>query len=379
MMESQGYSFLNEAQRLAPFLRTQDPVALRYAPDEGIRNSEQLALLLSPAGAHQLEPMARTAKKLTRQHFGNVMQMYAPLYLSDYCVNQCTYCGFRAGGLHSRTRLGPEDILREGRHLHDIGYRNVLLLTGESRRYSGIDYLEEALNILGPLFPMMGLEVYPLETAEYQRLTQAGAESLSLYQETYDRTLYSQIHPGGPKSDFNWRLEGPERGCQGGMGSVNLGVLLGLGDWRQDVLTLALHGRWLQRHYPQVQIGFSLPRMRPAADSLFSPHAVSDRDFVQALLALRLWMPQGDLTLSTREPALLRDSLASLGITRMSAGSSTRVGGYTDPQGTAEDQFEISDGRTLKEMRNVLQRKGLEPVTQDWVPLRGGMAYEHSV
>jgi 2-iminoacetate synthase len=160
------------------------------------------------------------------------------------------------------------------------------------------------------------------------------------------------------------------------MRSVNLGVLLGLGDWRQDVLTLALHGRWLQRHYPEVQIGFSLPRMRPAADAPYSPQQVSDRDFVQALLALRLWMPQADLTLSTREPAPLRDALASLGITRMSAGSSTRVGGYTRAAAEAEDQFEISDGRSLLEMRQVLSRAGLDPVTQDWTKLRGGPAVE---
>lgn len=374
-METHRYEFLKTAEALAPLLKACGAEAVGVLPQEGCSNAETLALLLSPAGGHHLESMAQIAKKLTRQHFGNVMQMYAPIYLSDYCINQCTYCGFRAGGLHNRNKLGPEAILREGRHLHGIGYRSVLLLTGESRKHSGIDYMEEALGILGGLFPMMGLEVYPLQTEEYRRLVQAGAESLSLYQETYDRTLYSQIHPGGPKADFNWRLEGPERGCLGGMGSVNLGVLLGLGDWRKDVLTLALHGRWLQKKYPQVQIGFSLPRMRPAAESLFNPHTVSDREFVQALLALRLWMPQADLTLSTREPAYLRDALASLGITRMSAGSSTRVGGYTQVEDAAEDQFEISDNRSLAEMQQVLLQGGLEPVTHDWIPLRGGAVH----
>lgn len=353
-------------------LKAMDPGHIRDFPQDGIHDPQQLALMLSPAALHMLEPMAQAAKRLTRQHFGNVMQMYAPIYLSDHCVNQCTYCGFRAGGTHGRTRLEPADMRREAEHLHGIGYRSVLLLTGESRKHSDVAYMEQAIATLGEYFPMMGLEVYPLQVEEYSRLIKAGAESLSLYQETFDRELYSQVHPAGPKADYNWRLEGPERGCQSGMRSVNLGVLLGLGDWRRDVLTMALHGRWLQLKYPEVQIGFSLPRMRPAAESLFNPSLVSDREFVQALLALRLWMPQADLTLSTREPALVRDSLAGMGITRMSAGSSTRVGGYTDTEASSEDQFEISDERSLSEMQRVLLSKGIEPVTNDWIALRGG-------
>ncbi len=371
-MSSHPYSFLRTAQELTPLLKTTALSGICEFPREGIRDPHQLAMLLSPGALDLLEPMAQTAKRLTRQHFGNVMQMYAPIYLSDHCVNQCTYCGFRAGGTHGRTRLEPEDMRREGEHLHRIGYRSVLLLTGESRKYSGVDYMEQSLLTLGEYFPMMGLEVYPLKVDEYSRLVKAGAESLSLYQETFDQELYSRIHPGGPKADYKWRLEGPERGCQSGMRSVNLGVLLGLGDWRRDVLTLALHGRWLQKKYPEVQIGFSLPRMRPAAESLFNPRMVNDREFVQALLALRLWMPQADLTLSTREPAHLRDALTQLGITRMSAGSSTRVGGYTEGTSASEDQFKISDDRSLAEMEKVLLSLGMEPVTQDWVPLRGG-------
>lgn len=373
-MDTQSNLFLKTAEELAPLLKATNPATLREFSQEEIKEAKQLALMLSPAGAHWLEPMAKTAKKLTRQHFGNVMQMYAPIYLSDHCVNQCTYCGFRAGGSHGRSRLEPVDMRREGKYLHGIGYRSVLLLTGESRKYSGVEYMEEAIHTLGELFPMIGLEVYPLAVEEYSQLVRAGAESLSLYQETFDRELYSRIHPGGPKADYRWRLEGPERGCQSGMRSVNLGVLLGLGDWRRDVLTLALHGRWLQKRYPEVQIGFSLPRMRPAAESLFNPSMVNDREFVQALLALRLWMPQADITLSTREPAPLRDALAEIGITRMSAGSSTRVGGYTDSTDTSEDQFEISDGRSLAQVQQMLLSKGIEPVTNDWIALRGGAA-----
>lgn len=375
-MEAETNGFLQTARQLFPLLQESDPRRISDLPRDGVGNPETLALLLSPAGGSRLEAMAQVSVDLTRRHFGNVMQLYAPLYISDHCVNHCTYCGFSSGGGHRRSRLEEKDIRREGHYLHSIGYRSVLVLTGESRQFSGVDYIEQALGILGESFPMMGLEVYPLRTEEYGRLVQAGAESLSLYQETYNREIYQQIHPKGPKADFSWRLEGPQRGCEAGMGSVNLGVLLGLGDWRQDVLTLALHGRWLQRHYPGVQIGFSLPRMRPAADSRFNPIHVSDRDFVQALLALRLWMPQADLTLSTREPAFLRDRLMKLGITRMSAGSSTRVGGYTQAGDTAEDQFQISDDRSLEEMKQVLQREGLEPVTQDWIQLRGGAAIE---
>lgn len=363
---------LDKAEALRPVLNETRCKEMEWITGERPLTQETLALLLSPAVLPHLEAMAKAAQNLTRRHFGKVMQMYAPIYLSDHCVNQCTYCGFRVGGQHGRTHLSEEQIRSEGKHLHRMGYRNVLLLTGESRKYSGVEYIEDALINLSTLFPMMGLEVYPLETEEYRRLAQAGAESLSLYQETYDRVRYSQIHPGGPKANYDWRLEGPERGCAGGLRSVNLGVLLGLGDWRMDVLKMAIHGRWLQLKYPEVQIGFSLPRMRPAAESLFQPEVVGDRQFVQALLALRLWMPQSDITLSTREPAVLRDNLAGLCVTRMSAGSSTRVGGYTQLKNDTEDQFEISDSRSLEDVRAMLRRRDIEPVTQDWIALRGG-------
>ncbi len=365
-------TLLQQAEKVAPLLQARDPGRIGPPPERGLPSAETLALMLSPAAATRLQAMAAAAETMTRRHFGRVMQMYAPLYLSDHCINQCTYCGFRAGGGHARRRLEGAALLREGACLHALGYRSVLLLTGESRVHSGPAYLEEAVSALAPQFPMIGLEVYPLETEEYRRLAAAGAESLSLYQETYDRVRYSQVHPGGPKADFDYRLQGPERGCRAGLRSINLGVLLGLGDWRRDVLTLGLHGRWLQRRYPEVQIGFSLPRMRPAPASLLQPRPVTDREFIQALLALRLWMPQADLTLSTREPAPLRDALAGCCVTRMSAGSKTRVGGYGAPEGGDGDQFAVSDDRSLAAVTRALAARGLEAVTQDWLRLTEG-------
>lgn len=353
-------------------LDNQDPRAVTAVLRSGVSRLGDLALLLSPGAIPVLEELARSARALTRRHFGHTMQFFAPLYVSDHCVNHCTYCGFRAGNAHGRSRLEEADLERQGAWLAREGFRNLLVVAGESRKHCPLDYLEGAVAILRRHAPLVGIEIQPLEADEYARLHRAGVEYLTLYQETYDRSVYREVHPGGPKADFDHRLEAPEQGCRGDLNAVNLGVLLGLAPWRRDVLALAAHGRWLERKYPRIKVGFSLPRLRPAAGMAPPRVPVTDRDFGQALLALRHWMPAAELTLSTRESGPMRDGLIPLVVTKLSAGSCTAVGGYGEGGGT-EGQFEISDDRDLATMCAVLKGKGLDPVLTDWVPLRGGI------
>lgn len=354
-------------------LDNRDPQRVRAALQRGVRRLEDLALLLSPGALPALEDLARQAQALTRRHFGHTVQLYAPLYISDHCVNACTYCGFHASNSHARSRLEEADIDREGAWLAREGFRNVLLVAGESRTHCSLDYLEMAARALLRHVPLVGIEIYPLGIDEYARLHRAGVEYLTLYQETFDRALYREAHPRGPKADFDHRLESLERGCRGGMSAVSLGVLLGLAPWRRDVLALAAQGRWLERRHPAARMGFSLPRLRQAAGMVPPRFPVQDREFAQALFALRCWMPASELTLSTRESAPMRDGLLPLMVTKISAGSCTSVGGYGSKQRT-DPQFEICDERNLDEMCTAARGQGLNPLLADWVPLRGGLA-----
>lgn len=264
-----------------------------------------------------------------------------------------------------------DEIQKEGEWLSKTGFRNLLLVAGESRKHCSMDYMEESVKVLRQFVPMIGIEIHPLETDEYARLHDAGVEYLTVYQETYDRQIYAEVHPKGPKADFDYRLQCPERGALGGMNAVNLGVLLGLAPLGRELLSLAAHGRWLERHYPGTRVGFSLPRLRPAAGMAPPKIVVSDRDYVQALMALRHWIPCAEITLSTRESEAMRDGLIPLMITKISAASSTAVGGYATGE-TDGEQFQISDSRDLEAMCALLKAKGLDPVMNDWVPLRGG-------
>ncbi len=368
-----------ELERLASgsldeYLENQDPGPVQACLRRNLQKLEDLALLLSPGAQSVLEDMARQARSLTRRQFGQTVQFYAPLYISDHCVNACTYCGFRAGRGHRRRRLEVADLHREGAWLAREGFRNILLVAGESREHCSLEYLEQAVKVVREHVPLVGIEIYPLKVAEYARLHQAGAEYLTLYQETYDQRIYREVHPRGPKADFNHRLEAPARGCGAGMSAVNLGVLLGLAPWRRDVLSLAAHGRWLERQQPGARVGFSLPRLRHAAGMTSPGFFVPDRSYAQALFALRLWMPGAELSLSTRETGIMRDGLIPLVVTKLSAGSCTSVGGYGEPR-SSDPQFEISDDRDLATMCAVVREKGLNPVLMDWVPLRGGSAH----
>ncbi len=326
--------------------------------------------LLSSAAGQCLEAMAQKAVGLTRQHFGRTIQLYTPLYLSDHCENRCVYCSFSAGHSFTRRKLSLEEVEREAACIALTGLRHILILTGESRKESPVGYIADCARILKRYFHSIAVEIYPLTTNGYENLLEAGVDGLTIYQETYDETVYRDIHPVGPKRNYRFRLEAPERGGQSRMRQVNIGVLLGLTDWRKDVFALGLHARYLMDRYPEVELGVSVPRLRPHAGQYAGSCPVTDRELVQIILALRLFIPRLGISLSTREDACLRDNLLPLGITRLSAGSVTAVGGHTKNAG-AEDalpQFQIADHRKVEEMMAIIRGRGYNPILSDWGP-----------
>ncbi|WP_052812681.1 2-iminoacetate synthase ThiH [Desulfonatronum thioautotrophicum] len=328
---------------------------------------DDLLALLSPAAGDMLEELARKAADLTLRHFGRAVQLFTPLYVSDFCTNRCVYCGFNAEQGSKRRQLSLEEVRVEAERIATTGLRQILVLTGDARAKAPPEFLEQVLNVLREFFPSLLLEVYALTRDEYARMIHAGAEGLTIYQETYDPEQYARMHPGGPKQDYAFRLDAPERACRAGMRWVGIGALYGLGDWRMDAFWAALHARWLQDQYPGAEIGLSLPRMRPHAGAWQPEHPVADRDLTQILLAQRLYLPRASITLSTREPARLRENLLPLGVTRLSAGVSTSVGGHGSGQ-AGTPQFEVADDRSVSEIAAMLRNKGFQPVFKDWQP-----------
>jgi 2-iminoacetate synthase len=342
--------------------------------------------LLAPNDSARFEEMAQEARALTRQNFGRTMRMFAPLYLSNECINNCRYCGFSRDNPILRVTLSVEQVVTEARHLAAQGFRQVLLVAGEHPKFVNGDYLADCIAALRPHFSSIALELGPMETADYVPLVAAGAEGLVVYQETYDRLVYAEMHTSGPKRDFDWRLDCPERAYAAGFRRLGIGALFGLARWRNDALALAAHTEYLLKRCWQAEITVSLPRLRPAAGEFAPPFPLGDRELAQLVCAFRICFPRVGIVLSTREPAPLRDALASLGVTIMSSGSHTEPGGYTG-QGRdalhqtvrgrivapeemngeiATGQFEISDARSPAEVAEVLRRQGFEPVWKDW-------------
>jgi 2-iminoacetate synthase len=342
--------------------------------------------LLEPKTDAQLAAAARDSAALTRQHFGRTIRLFAPLYLSNECINNCAYCGFSRDNAILRVTLDVAAVVKEAQHLASQGFRNLLLVAGEHPKFVSNGYLERCVRALVAEIPSISLEVAPMETPEYATLVAAGAEGLIVYQETYDREVYAAMHTAGPKKDYDWRLACPERAYAAGFRRIGVGALLGLAEWRGEALALAAHLESLLRNCWRAQFTVSLPRLRPCAGEFAPPHPVGDREFIQLICALRLCFPQVGIVLSTREPAALRDALLPLGVTMMSAGSHTEPGGYTgqgredlhltvrgkilapadsDAEG-ATGQFQISDTRTPQEVAEVIRGQGFEPVWKDW-------------
>lgn len=350
---------------LPTLLASADARAVERALSHTILDERDIVALLSPAAVEYLEPMARKAQQLTRQRFGRTMQLYAPLYLSNECVNKCTYCGFSHELEIVRTTLGLDAIRSEADFLHAQGFRHLLLVAGEAPRIINVEYLEAAARALRPKFDSLSIEVGTFNLEGYRRLVAAGIDGLALYQETYLADVYRRVHLAGPKNRFDRRLQAMDHGGQAGFRSLGIGALLGLGPWQQEAYHLALHGRELTRKFWRSRISVSFPRIRGNAGGTLAPHPVSDRDLVQMICVMRLALPDAELVLSTREPAELRDCLMGLGITRMSAGSRTNPGGYVEEQCSGE-QFSIEDERSPSEVAEVLAKHGFEPVWKDF-------------
>jgi len=344
------------------------PDDVRRVLDGTSCNEDDFITLMSPAAKPLLEEMAQKASQLTLQHFGRTIHLFTPLYLSNYCANHCVYCGFNARNKIPRSQLDYEQLEVEAKAIAKTGLKHLLILTGESRAKASPDYLEGCMDVLRKYFPSVSIEIYAMEEAEYARMVEAGADGLTIYQETYDEALYETLHPRGPKKDFRFRLDAPERGCKAGMRVVNIGALLGLGDWRRDAVITAMHAAYLMKKYPETDISASLPRMRPHAGEFQPTTIVSDSDMVQFMVALRIFLPRLGITVSTRESAEFRDNILPLGVTKMSAGVTTEVGGHTQ-DGDKVGQFDISDDRTVEQMSTALRMRGYQPVFKDWEPI----------
>jgi 2-iminoacetate synthase len=357
-------------------------------------NLADFAVLISAAASELLEPLCRRSQALTQQRFGKVIRLFAPLYLSNECVNNCQYCGFSRDNPIVRVTLSVDEVLREARALRDQGFRNLLLVAGEHPRFVSRDYLADCVRALHGEFPGISLEVGPMETEDYRPIVRAGAEGLVVYQETYDRAIYAELHTAGPKRDFDWRMATAERAYAAGFRRLGIGGLFGLADWRFEALCVAAHAEYLLRNCWKAQLTISLPRLRPCAGEFAPRTRMTDRDLVQLVCAFRLMFPDAGLVLSTREPAKLRDGLVPLGITLMSAGSHTEPGGYTgagkehlhqtvrgrivelgasewaamrdDSQRHATGQFEVADERSPQQVAEQIRRLGYEPVWKDW-------------
>jgi 2-iminoacetate synthase len=369
------------------------------APTASVRESlarETTALtdfahLISPAAGKMLEALSRRSQNITQRRFGKVMRLFAPLYLSNECINNCKYCGFSRDNSILRVTLSIDEVLREARELLAQGFRNILLVSGEHPKFVSNGYLADCVRALHEEVPAISLEVGPMETEEYRPIVEAGGEGLVVYQETYEPVAYAEMHTAGPKRNFDWRLETAERAYEAGFRRLGIGALYGLSDWRLEAISLAAHAQFLLRNCWKAQLTISLPRLRPCAGEFQPPTSLTDRDLLQLVCAFRIMFPDVGLVLSTREPARLRDGLIPLGITLMSAGSHTEPGGYTgagkeklhhtthgrivelgasewaaegaDPRATG--QFDIADDRSPEEVASLIRSLGYEPVWKD--------------
>lgn len=329
------------------------------------RTLDDFMALISPSAEPFVEQMAHQSQFLTQQRFGKNIQMYIPLYLSNECQNICTYCGFSLDVPIPRKTLSEEEILREARHLKKLGYDHVLLVTGEANKTVGIDYFEKAISLLKPFFSHISIEVQPLEQNEYERLQKLGVQAVLVYQETYHKQEYKKHHPKGKKSNFYYRLDTPDRIGRSKINKIGLGVLIGLEDWRIDSFFTALHLQYLEKKYWTTKYSISFPRLRPCANGIKLKSVITDKQLVQLMCAYRLFNQELELSLSTRESEKFRNNVIQLGITSVSAESSTEPGGYTAAKQSLE-QFEVNDQRPTQEFIEIIKQKGYEPVFKDW-------------
>ncbi len=332
---------------------------------------EDFKALLSPAAEHYLEPLAQRAYQLTRQRFGFTIGMYVPLYLSNLCSNACTYCGFSMENRLKRRTLTELEIDAEIEVIKQMKFDNVLLVTGEHQNKVGMEYFRRVLPRIKKAFNYLSMEVQPLNQMDYQQLKQLGLDGVMVYQETYNPDTYAEHHLRGNKTDFNYRLDTPDRLAKAGIDKIGIGSLIGLEDWRTDCWFTAAHLDYLQGRYWQSRYSISFPRLRPCTGGVQPKSLMNDKQLVQTICAFRLLSPEVELSLSTRESARFRDHLLPLGITSLSAGSKTQPGGYA-MEDVELEQFAISDERSPREVEAMLRRQGFDPVWRDWQPCYSG-------
>ncbi|MDY0220605.1 MAG: 2-iminoacetate synthase ThiH [Desulfobacterium sp.] len=364
-------SFYNEIERHGGFDFDSFFTGVTSNQIDTILEKEQLTkndflALLSPAASGYLEQMAQKAQGLTRQYFGPTIQLFIPLYISNFCANECVYCGFHRGNNIQRKKLSLAEIEVEAKAIAATGMRHILILTGEAPAITPMEYLEDTVRLLRRYFASVSIEIFPMDQNDYHRLKLAGVDGLTIYQEAYDEERYALVHKAGRKTDFRYRLDAPERGAKAGFRSVNIGPLLGLGAIRSEVFFAGLHARYLNDTFLETEISLSLPRMNPAEGDYNAEFVADDRTFVQCMTALRCFLPRVGMTVSTRESSDFRDRLIRLGATKFSAGSCTGVGGYGEVQGTGTPQFEITDGRDVDEVVMAIRNAGYQPVYKDW-------------
>ncbi|RKI42100.1 2-iminoacetate synthase ThiH [bacterium D16-51] len=339
--------------------------ALRYE----VCTPEDFEALLSPAALPFLEEMAQKAQIETRKHFGNSIYMFTPLYIANYCENYCIYCGFNCHNKIRRAKLEEEQIEKEMQAIAKTGLQEILILTGESRKMSDVKYIGRACEIARKYFKVIGLEVYPMNTEEYAYLHECGADYVTVFQETYNSEKYETLHRAGHKRIFPYRINSQERAIKGGMRGVGFAALLGLDDFRKDALATGYHAYLLQRKYPHAEIAFSCPRLRPIINNdKINPKDVHEAQLVQVISAYRIFMPFASITISTRECERVRDNVIKIAATKISAGVSVGIGEHIEENDNVGDaQFEISDGRDVKEVYQAIQKEGLQPVMSDYI------------
>ncbi len=332
---------------------------------QGRRSLEDFMAMISPSAEAYLEEMAQLSQQITQKRFGKTMQLFVPMYLSNECQNICTYCGFSLDNKIPRRTLQPHEILAEVAVIKEMGFDHILLVTGEANKTVGLDYFEAALQLIRPHFSNVSIEVQPLNQPDYEALIPHGLHSVLVYQETYHKAAYKTHHPKGKKSNFDYRLETPDRLGRSGIHKIGLGVLIGLEDWRTDSFFCALHLDYLEKTYWKTKYSLSFPRLRPCEGMEDIKSAMSDRQLLQLICAYRIFNEEVELSMSTREHPIFRNNAYKLGITSMSAGSKTDPGGYA-VDGEALEQFEIDDDRSPREIAEMITAGGYEVVWKDW-------------
>lgn len=324
--------------------------------------------LLSPAALPFLEEIAQKAQKETRKHFGNSVAIFTPLYIANYCENYCVYCGFNCHNKIKRAQLNAEEIEKEMQAIAETGLEEVLILTGESPNKSSVEYIGEACKIAKKYFKLIGLEVYPMDSKDYAYLHECGADFVTVFQETYNSDKYKTLHLGGRKRIFPYRLNAQERAIMGGMRGVGFAALLGLDDFRKDALATGMHAYLLQKKYPHAEIAFSCPRLRPIINNdKINPKDVHEPQLLQIICAYRIFMPFASITISTRECERFRDNIIQIAATKISAGVNVGIGGHSQEEEKGDEQFEISDGRSVDEIYQMIEDDGMQPVMTDYI------------